>query len=133
MHDFHMHVLDLIFAGILAKLPPVFWCWCFFVSFSNILKTLFFRTPGCTKASLSSIEKDSKATTRDSFKDCMSLHVKLEIKCIQILRKENFHKQSVIIWLKNGCSVRHMLCTIFVPLSVTKILEKHVRSSSYFL
>ena len=27
---------------------------------------------------------------------------------------------------QNGCSVRHMFCTIFVPLSVAKVLVKHV-------
>ena len=68
--------------------------------------------------SLSLIEKDSIATTRDSFKD-----VKLEIKCIQTSREKKFHKQSVVILLKNGCSVRYMFCTIFVPLSVAKALK----------
>ena len=47
--------------------------------------------------SSSSIDKDSIATTRHAFKDCIPLHVKLEIKCIQTLRKE---KQSVVIFLK---------------------------------
>ena len=39
----------------------------------------------------------------------------------------------MVILLKNGCSVGHMFCTIFVPLSETKMLEKHVRSSSYLV
>ena len=59
----------------------------------------------------------------------VSLHI--EIKCIQTLRKEKFQKQSVVISLKNGCSVRHMFYTIFVPVSVANVLEKHVRSSSF--
>ena len=37
----------------------------------------------------------------------------------------------MVILLKNGCSVRDMFCTIFVPLSVAKALEKHVGSSSF--
>ena len=82
--------------------------------------------------SFSSIEKDFTATTQESFKD-VSMHVKLEIKCIQTSRKEKFHKQSVVILLKNGCSVKHIFCTIFVPLSVAKVIGKHVRSSSYLV
>ena len=82
--------------------------------------------------SFSSIEKDFTATTQESFKD-VSMHVKLEIKCIQTSRKEKFHKQSVVILLKNGCSVKHIFCTIFVPLSVAKVTGKHVRSSSYLV
>ena len=58
------------------------------------------------------------------------MHVKLEIKCIQTSRKEKFPKQSVVILLKNGCSVRYMFCTILAPLSVAKGLEKHIRNSS---
>ena len=37
----------------------------------------------------------------------------------------------MVTFLKNGCSVRHIFCTIFVPLSVVKVLGKHVRGSSY--
>ena len=33
----------------------------------------------------------------------------------------------MVILLKNGCFVRHMFCTIFVPLSVAKILGKYIR------
>ena len=63
----------------------------------------------------------------------VSLHVKLPFKCIQTSRKEKFHKQSVVILLKNGCSVTYMFSAIFIPLSTTKVLEKHVRSSSYLV
>ena len=59
------------------------------------------------------------------------LHVKLAIMCIQSSKKETFHKQPVGFLFKNNCSVRHMFCTIFVSLSVAKILEKYVKSSSY--
>ena len=45
--------------------------------------------------------------------------------------KKKFHKQSVVILLKNGCSVRQMSCTISLRLFVAKALEKHVRSSSF--
>ena len=82
--------------------------------------------------SLSSVEKDSIATTRDSFKDCILACQIIEIKCAQSSTKEKFHKQSVVILLKNGCSIRLTFCTIFVPLYV-KVLEKHVRSSLYLV
>ena len=61
--------------------------------------------------SISSIEKDSIATIQDSFKDC----------------------KLVAIFFKNDCSVRHTFYTIFFSLSVAKILEKHVPSSSYLV
>ena len=37
----------------------------------------------------------------------------------------------MVVLLKNGCSVRHTCSTIFGSLSVAKIFEKQVRSSSY--
>ena len=39
----------------------------------------------------------------------------------------------MLAFLKNGCSVRKMFCTIFVPLSVAKVPKKHVQSSSYLV
>ena len=39
----------------------------------------------------------------------------------------------MVILFKNGCSVRHMFSTVFVSISVAKIFEKHVRSSSYLV
>ena len=47
--------------------------------------------------------------------------------------KRKFRIQSVVILLKNGCSVRHIFCTIFVPLFIAKVLEKHIGSSSYLI
>ena len=82
--------------------------------------------------SLNSIKKGFIATTRDAFKDCIVECKVRNQKCIYILREENFHKQSVVILLKTGCSWRHIL-RIFVPLSVAKILKKHVRSISYLV
>ena len=41
----------------------------------------------------------------------VSLHLKSETKYTQTSKKETFHKQSVVILLKYGCSVRHMFCT----------------------
>ena len=38
-------------------------------------------------------------------------------------RVRKFHNQSVVI------SIRHIFCTIFLPLSMAKVLEKHVRRS----
>ena len=59
--------------------------------------------------------------------------VQLEIKCMQTSRKEKSHTLPVVILVKNGCSVKHKFCTIFVPLSVAKVLEKHVRRSLYLV
>ena len=83
-------------------------------------------------ASITSIEKDSIATTRDSFKDCI-LACKISNQVHTDFEKRKVHKQPVVILLKNNCSVRHMFCTILVSLSVAKILEKHIRSSSYLV
>ena len=80
--------------------------------------------------SIRSTEKDSIATTDSK---TVSLHVKLAIKCIQNSKKKKINKQSVVILFKNDCSVRHMFYTIFVSLSVAKILEKRIQSSSYLL
>ena len=76
----------------------------------------YFESTFCTMVSLSSIEKDS--TARDPFKDCI-----LAYKIRNQIRKERFHKQSAVILLKNGCSVRHMFCTTFIRFSVAKVLE----------
>ena len=81
-------------------------------------------------ASIRSIEKDSIATTPDSFKDCI-LACKVSNQVHTNFEKRDVHKQPVAILFKNDCSVRHMFCTIFVSLSVAKILKKHVRSRSY--
>ena len=67
------------------------------------------------------------------FQRLYPLDVKLAIKCIQTSRKEKFRKQPVAILFKNDRSTRHMFCTIFVSLSVAKILENPVWSSSYLL
>ena len=69
-----------------------------------------------------------KATTRKS----VSVHVKLEIKCIQTLSKEKFHKQSPVILLKNSCSVGHTWCTTLVSLSVAKDLENLLNGYFYY-
>ena len=82
--------------------------------------------------SISSIEEDSIATTPDSFRDCIlaceisnQVHTNFEKRKVPQAASGNF--------VQNACSVRHMFCTIFVSLSVAKILENHVRSSSYLL
>ena len=80
--------------------------------------------------SISSIEKDFKATTADSFKDCI-LACKISSQVHTNLEKRKAIKQPVVMLFKNDCSVRHMFCRVFISLSVAKILEKHVRSSSY--
>ena len=85
----------------------------------------------CTMVSLSS-EKVSWATTLDSFKDCI-LACKIRNQRHTNLQEKKFHKQSVEILLKNGCSVRDMFCTIFNPSSMVKVFGKHVRNSSYLV
>ena len=40
----------------------------------------------------------------------VSLHVKLEFKCIQTSRKEKFHKQPAIVFLKNSYFARRVFC-----------------------
>ena len=101
------------------------------MSSSNISKTPFLEDL-CTMVSLSSIEKDSIATTRDSFKDYI-------LACkIRNQMYTNFEKRKVPQTVsgnipQNSCSVRHTFCTIFVLLSVAKVLEKHFRSSSYLV
>ena len=78
--------------------------------------------------SLSSIEKDSIATTRDLFRDCI-LPCKIRN---QTLRKEKFHKQSVVI-LQKKFLLFCKTCVLYniLLLSTAKVLEKYVRSSSY--
>ena len=73
-------------------------------------------------AFLSSVEKDSIATTRDSFKDCI----------LACKMYTNFEERQ-IGQAVSGKFAQNMFCTIFVPLSVAKILEKHIRSSSYLV
>ena len=94
--------------------------------FSNISKTSFLRTRWFLKVQFRKIPHQ----LLESLLKIASWHLKSEIKCIQISRKKKFHKQSVVILLKNGCSFRHMFRTIFDPLFMTIVLEKHVWSSS---
>ena len=84
-----------------------------------------------TMTSKCTIEKDSIATTPHYFKDCI-LACKISNQVHTNFEKKTFHKQPVVILFKNDCYVRHMSCTMFVSLSVTKILEKHIRSSSTY-
>ena len=82
--------------------------------------------------SLILIEKYSVATSWDSFKYCIlackirnQMHASFEERKVPQTLSGNF--------AQNGSSIRHMFCTIFVPLSVAKALEKHVRSSSFLV
>ena len=75
--------------------------------------------------SSSSIEKDSLATTRDSFENwILACKIRNQI-------HTNFEKRKVPQAVSGNLAVRHMFCTMFVPSCVAKVLEKHVRSSSY--
>ena len=76
--------------------------------------------------------QDSIATTRDFFKDCI-LACKIRNQIHTNFEKRKVPLELVVILLKNGCSVRHMFCTIFVSFSLKKVLDKHVRSSLYFV
>ena len=82
--------------------------------------------------SLILIEKYSVATSWDSFKYCIlackirnQMHASFEERKVPQTLSGNF--------AQNGSSIRHMFCTIFVPLSVAKALEKHVWSSSFLI
>ena len=80
----------------------------------------------CTIGSICSIEKDTMDTTRDSLKDCiLACKISNQVQ-YKLWEKKSSHKHFVVILFKNDCSVRHMFCTIFLSLSVGKIL----RSSS---
>ena len=71
MHSFCTQFLVLRSAGILYPITEVVFRYRYFlISSSNISKTPFFRTL-VTVASISSVEKDSIATTRESFKNCI--------------------------------------------------------------
>ena len=136
MFSFCTQFLVLMFASIVAKLHPIIWScillWVFSYKFLQYYKNTFFRTivyDGFYKIRLLKILKQLLVI----LSKIASFHVKLAIKCIQTSRKEKFHKQPVVILFKNDCSVRHMFCTIFVSLSVAKIFENPVWSSSYLL
>ena len=106
-----------------------FRCIYFLVSFSNVLKISFFRS--LAYDGLYKFNKEGLHSNFLRFSLILSLDVKLEIKNIQSSRQKKFHKQPVVVLLKNFCSIRHMFCTIFIPLSVAKSFEKHVRSGSF--
>ena len=132
MFSFCTQFLVLMFASIVAKLHPIIWScillWVFSYKFLQYYKNTFFRTivyDGFYKIRLLKILKQLLVI----LSKIASFHVKLAIKCIQTSRKEKFHKQPGV----NDGSVRHMFRAIFVSLSVAKILEKHVRSSSYLV
>ena len=99
--------------GVFLQVPPIF------------RKNLFLEHL-CKMVSISSIEKDSIATARDSFKDCI-FTCNISNKMHTNVEKRKVSQAARVILLKNCCSVRHMFCTIFVHL---KFFEKHVRSSS---
>ena len=75
--------------------------------------------------SISSIEKDFIATTPDSFKDCI-LACKISNQMHKNFEKRKVPQAASGNLFKNDCSARHVFCTIFVSLSVAKILQKHV-------
>ena len=132
MHNFCTQLLSLMsyLRGILAKLHPflnevVLRCCCFLVSSSNIFKVPFLEHL-CTMATVSSLEKDFIATIRDYYKNCIFARKIIHQLHTQTSRTEELRKKSVLILLKNGCSVRHMFFSVFAPLSVTKNVCKNV-------
>ena len=70
MHEFHTSDVFGHISQITLYYLKLYFGVCFLVSSFNISKTPFIRTP-VYDASLSLIEKDSAATTQDSFKDCI--------------------------------------------------------------
>ena len=79
-------------------------------------------------ASISSIEKDYIATTRDSFNDCI-LACKISNQVHTNFKKRKVPQAGGGIFVQKWLFLRHMFYTIFVFLSMAKILEKHVQSS----
>ena len=112
MDNFSTQFLGVLSLGILAKLHPItlicIWVLIFSCRFLQYFENTFFRT--LVHDGFFKFNWDSIVTTRHSFKDCI-LAYKL---------REKFFKQSVVILLISDCSVRHMFCTIFAPLSVAK-------------
>ena len=127
MHSFPTHFLALIPLGIVAKFHPIIsscislWVFSYkFLQYFNI-----FVEHLCTMTSVSSIQKDSTATTPDSFKDCI-LTCKINNQVHKNFEKRKVPQAGSGNLFKNDCSARHMFCTIFVSLSVAKTLQKHV-------
>ena len=82
--------------------------------------------------SISSIEEDSIATTPDSFRDCI-LTCKISNQV-----HTNFEKRKVPQAASGNFVQKWLFCKTYVlynivSSSVAKILENHVRSSSYLL
>ena len=81
---------------------------------------------------MTSIEKDSIAATPDSFKDCI-LACKISNQVNTDFEKRKVPQAASGNFVQKWLFLRHMFCTIFASLSVAKILENLVWSSSYLL
>ena len=114
-----------------------FYVWCLRAYWSNciVLPEVVFRYACFLVSSFRCFAK--RTFVYDEFHKILlrivSLHVKLEVKRTQSSIKEKFHKHPVVVLLRKDCSVKHMLWTIFVPLSVAEIHEKQLGISSFLI
>ena len=97
-----------------------FWYGCFLVNSYNILRANSYRTLVCDIFHKFNWEK---------FHSNYSIVTACNIRN-QSSRKEMFDKKPVVAFLRNDRSVRHIFPTIFISLSVTKVLKKYRRRSS---
>ena len=97
-----------------------FWYGCFLVNSYNILRANSYRTLVCDIFHKFNWEK---------FHSNYSIVTACNIGN-QSSRKEMFDKKPVVAFLRNDRSVRHIFPTIFISLSVTKVLKKYRRRSS---
>ena len=97
-----------------------FWYGCFLVNSYNILRANSYRTLVCDIFHKFHWEK---------FHSNYSIVKACNIGN-QSSRKEMFDKKPVVAFLRNDRSVRHIFPTIFISLSVTKVLKKYRRRSS---
>ena len=112
VHSFWFWCVQAYYLNYTLLSEVVFRFGCSFVSLSNISKTPFLEHL-CTMAFISSIKKNSIATTWDSFKASIlpckirnQIHANFEKKKVPQAASGNFVQK----WL----SVRHMFSTIYV-------------------
>ena len=115
-HSFRT-ILVLMCADILAKLhPTISSCislWVFSYKLLQYFENIFFLKHLCTMASISSIEKDFIATSRDSFKNCIltckisnEMYTNFEKWKVPQAASSNFVKK----WLFCKMYVLHNIC-----------------------
>ena len=117
MHSFRTQLLVFMYAGILAKLHPIIWScislWVFSYQFLQYFEITFVLEHLCTMASISSTEKDSVETTRDSFKNCIlackisnQMHTNFKKRKVPQTASGNFVQK----WLFCKTYILHNIC-----------------------